>query len=253
MMGFVICNSCGGKCEEELEKCPYCGSTLLAGAEKKYMEQLRDVRERMEDLKEAPMEETKTAIRKQGKALKVGLILGVVLIALACAFLWLMNARTQLSEEEYKQQYLWKQEMYPQMDELYAAGDFEGLVQFYYEHLDDPHQVIYSWEHYNFLDVYTSLWDCTEDMKNGLSLPPASIFADEWCAKGVLAMSEQYTEAEYAALLPIIEVLEQDYQTRWNIDPEEEQLLYQMLKDNNYRYLDFDTCQEYAEKWSKEN
>ena len=71
MAEMIICSSCGGECSEELANCPYCGSTLLAGAEKKYMEQLRDVKDRMEDLDAVPLEETRSAIRKQGKVLKV--------------------------------------------------------------------------------------------------------------------------------------------------------------------------------------
>ena len=66
MAEMIICSSCGGECSEELANCPYCGSTLLAGAEKKYMEQLRDVKDRMEDLDAVPLEETRSAIRKQG-------------------------------------------------------------------------------------------------------------------------------------------------------------------------------------------
>lgn len=254
MRKIIICSSCGGECSEEMASCPYCGSTLLPGAEKKYMEQLRDVKDRMEDLEDVPLEETKTAIRKQGKALKIGVIIGAVLLVLILGSAWLLDRTLYTDEDDFKQQYLWKQTNFPLMDELYEKGDYDGLSRFYEEHMDDQNAQFYDWDHFDFLNEYMTYQDYSSRLREGKHVgSTASLFARQWRAKGDLARPERYTEAEYAALLPMIEVLEQDYQTRWNIDPEEEQLLYQELKDNDYKYLDFDTCEEYAEKWSKEN
>lgn len=254
MAEMIICSSCGGECSEELANCPYCGSTLLAGAEKKYMEKLRDVKDRMEDLDAVPLEETRSAIRKQGKVLKVGIIIGVVVMTLILGAVYLFNRMLYTDEEDYKQQYLWKQEYYPVLEELYGKNDYDGLFRFYEEHMEDPNAQFYTWEHFDFLRAYMTYVDYSEGLKEGRNVgSSASLFAQQWRAKGDLAKPERYTEAEYAALLPMLEILEQDYQTRWNIDPEEEKLLYQELENNDYYFLDFDTCEKYAKKWSKEN
>lgn len=254
MAKIIICSSCGGECPEESSNCPYCGSTLLAGAEKKYMEQLRDVKDQMEDLEEVPMEETRTAIKKQGKVLKVGILIGVVVLGLVLGATWLFDRMLYTDEKDFKQQYLWKQEYYPVMDELYAKDDYDGLFRFYEEHMEDEYAQFYTWEHFDFLRAYMNYFDYSEALKEGQNVgSAASLFAQQWRAKGDLAKPERYTETEYAALLPMLEILEQDYQTRWEIDPEEEQLLYQELENNDYYFLDFDTCEKYAKKWSKEN
>ena len=254
MAKIIICSSCGGECPEESSNCPYCGSTLLAGAEKKYMEQLRDVKDQMGDLEEVPMEETRTAIKKQGKVLKVGILIGVVVLGLVLGATWLFDRMLYTDEKDFKQQYLWKQEYYPVMDELYAKDDYDGLFRFYEEHMEDEYAQFYTWEHFDFLRAYMTYFDYSEALKEGRNVgSAASLFAQQWRAKGDLAKPERYTETEYAALLPMLEILEQDYQIRWKIDPEEEQLLYQELENNDYYFLDFDTCEKYAKKWSKEN
>lgn len=254
MAKIIICSSCGGECPEESSNCPYCGSTLLAGAEKKYMEQLRDVKDQMEDLEEVPMEETRTAIKKQGKVLKVGILIGVVVLGLVLGATWLFDRMLYTDEKDFKQQYLWKQEYYPVMDELYAKDDYDGLFRFYEEHMEDEYAQFYTWEHFDFLRAYMTYFDYSEALKEGRNVgSAASLFAQQWRAKGDLAKPERYTETEYAALLPMLEILEQDYQIRWKIDPEEEQLLYQELENNDFYFLDFDTCEKYAKKWSKEN
>ena len=254
MAKIIICSSCGGECPEESSNCPYCGSTLLAGAEKKYMEQLRDVKDQMEDLEEVPMEETRTAIKKQGKVLKVGILIGVVVLGLVLGATWLFDRMLYTDEKDFKQQYLWKQEYYPVMDELYAKDDYDGLFRFYEEHMEDEYAQFYTWEHFDFLRAYMTYFDYSEALKEGRNVgSAASLFAQQWRAKGDLAKPERYTETEYAALLPMLEILEQDYQIRWKIDPEEEQLLYQELENNDFYFLGFDTCEKYAKKWSKEN
>lgn len=254
MAKTIICISCGAECAEEAANCPYCGSTLPAGAEKKYMEQLMDVKDRLEDLDAAPLEQTKAALRSQGKVLKIGILIGVIFLVIVLGGAYLFDRALHRDEEDFKQQYLWKQEYYPVMDELYDKGDFDGLTRFFEEHMEDENAPLYSWEHYHFLSAYMTYHDYATDLKEGEYYgSAASLFAQQWRAKGDLARPDHYTEAEYAALLPMLEVLEADYQTRWNIDPAEEQLLYQELEANDYYFLHFDTCEKYAKKWSKEN
>lgn len=254
MTKMIICSSCGGECAEESANCPYCGSTLLTGAEKQYMEQLRDVKEQMEELDAAPIEETKAAIKGQGKVLKIGIILGGVLLLLVLGATYWFDRMLYRDEDDFKQQYAWKQEYYPVMDELYEQNDYDGLFRFFEEHMDDENAQFYSWEHYHFLSAYMTYRDYSDDLKAGeYRGSAASLFAQQWRAKGDLAKPEHYTKEEYAALLPMLETLEEDYQTRWNIDPQEEKLLYQELEKNDYYFLDFDTCEKYAKKWSKEN
>ena len=40
----VICNSCGGEFEDNLPKCPFCGSFHYKGAEAEDLDTLEDIR-----------------------------------------------------------------------------------------------------------------------------------------------------------------------------------------------------------------
>ena len=62
---IVVCGSCSASFEEDLGKCPYCGSTNIKGAEREYMGKLEDVRKDMGELNNVPLEELQAAVKKQ--------------------------------------------------------------------------------------------------------------------------------------------------------------------------------------------
>ena len=66
----IICSSCGAEFDNDMAKCPYCGTMNYEGAEKEYLEKLEDVREDLDDLNEVPLEETKKEFKKQGRLIR---------------------------------------------------------------------------------------------------------------------------------------------------------------------------------------
>lgn len=67
---LIVCSNCGKEFDENLEKCPSCGSTNPKGAERAYLNRLEDVREDMEELDDAPRAELERTIKKQGRLIK---------------------------------------------------------------------------------------------------------------------------------------------------------------------------------------
>ena len=124
----IICSSCGAEFDNDMAKCPYCGTMNYEGAEKEYLEKLEDVREDLDDLNEVPLEETKDELKKQGrlirKVLMVAIIIGFIL------FGWIMLSEKAYERDE-KADFLWKSENFPVMNELYEAGKYEELADFY--------------------------------------------------------------------------------------------------------------------------
>jgi len=86
-----ICESCAGKYDDMLPECPYCGSINYKGAEAEYFNQLEEVREELEDLKEVPVEETKQEFRKQGQFLGKVFLVTVIVLALLILLYFLLQ------------------------------------------------------------------------------------------------------------------------------------------------------------------
>ena len=122
MKQLIHCKSCGAEFEEDLPKCPYCGTLNYKGAEQEYLNKLENIREGMEDLQEVPEDEVKKEIKQRGKFIgKVILIIGILIIGLALLLYWINRS----PERDRKEDYLWMQENFPIMDELYEDENYE--------------------------------------------------------------------------------------------------------------------------------
>lgn len=163
MANKIICQSCGGEFEDTLAKCPYCSSMNISGAEAEYMDKLDDVREDLDDLKDAPVEETKKELRKQGRFLKKTFLgIGIVLVGLLVLWMIVMKLDSRYDRDQ-KADFLWQEQYFPMMDQLYQEGKYDELVAFFEseEAYDKP---IWNWEHYEFADAY---WVMTSLQKTG--------------------------------------------------------------------------------------
>lgn len=252
----VVCKSCGAAFDEEEIRCPYCGSTNIKGAEKEYMEKLKDVREDLEGLDLVPAEELQRIVKKQGR--RVGRVVIFVIIT-AILLLGLFYITGKSGERDYRKSYSWKSEHFPQMDELYEAGRYDELVDLvYYDFAHDKDSFVYEWEHYQFLDDYEMLRSLCRELENSSKVKFMDydlqwIFYGEWRAKGVIYHRDQYTEQEYKALLPMLEKAEADFDYRWNMSQEDYETLYSYLTDPNQGYVPYDVTDKYMKKWLKEN
>lgn len=252
---LIVCSNCGKEFDENLEKCPSCGSTNPKGAERAYLSRLEDVREDMEELDEAPRAELERTIKKQGRLIK-RVVLAVMAVTALLAVVVVLRSR--LEERDYKAQYLWKQENYPKLNALYDAGEYKELVKLYYELLGDKNSVFYEWEHYDFLETYAcclSVEDYLEEEK--MREPKESffclLFSAEWEMKGIILRKEEFTEEEYREMEPYIELSEADFGERWNMTGEDYDAFYEQLVQHGGRYINFEDCEKYIKKWMKEN
>ena len=71
------------------------------------------------------------------------------------------NSDRKLNERS-KEEYLWKQENFPKLDELYRNKDYEGLLEFADSH---DNAGLYDWDHYAFLDGLRILKYIPDDIK----------------------------------------------------------------------------------------
>ena len=140
-----ICKSCGAEIDDTMPKCPYCDTLIVKGAQKAYMDKLYDIREDMEDLKELPYDVVREEVRHQGKRIKTIIIATVVIVVLFAAYIVWQN---QLYERDHTADYIWEQENFPIMTEMYENGEYDVLESYFYDAMMDDKSV-WNWDYYD--------------------------------------------------------------------------------------------------------
>lgn len=251
---IVLCGSCGGDFDDTLPKCPYCGSTNIKGAELEYMETLENVRGDMGNLDKAPLKELWNAVKKQGRFIKKSIIVIVVIAAAAALVVFLLNRE---DKKDYKEEYLWQQEYFPQLSRLYDNGDYDAMVELATQAIDEnPSAAFWTWEHFNFYDAYVSanlcktllpLWD--EECLTGDEY--SLLFYSEWNLVCVEELNRtKYTENELEVLAPYIELAREALTSDWGMTDEEYQEFLRLAEENHH-YVPSSSCEKYVKQWMK--
>ncbi|MCM1026216.1 MAG: hypothetical protein NC432_07255 [Roseburia sp.] len=247
----IVCESCGGRFDRDLAKCPYCGSINIEGAEKEYMKKLEDVRGELEDLDELPKEKLREAAKKQGRRLRIILAAAAVIFAAATAVLCYIN---RPGDRDYKAEYLWQQEHYPQLDALYESGEYDRMLELTAELLEEENAILFEWKHYEFLRDY-EIAKSTAEYFEAEELSDYSLqilFGCEWRLLGIALRRESYTEREYSALSPYVELATADLGTRWKLTEEEYADFYSELAASGNQYVPFEKIEAFIRKWRRE-
>lgn len=247
---MIECASCGAHFDEMIPKCPYCGSMSIKGAEAEYMEKLEDVRSDMEDLTSVPMQETKKEWKKQIKFIwiVVGIIVGLLLILAVIEFL----SGYQSKKRDAQADYVWQQENFPILNELYEQGKYKEMVEMY-DNAYEEDRPIHNWEHWEFCSAMVLLLDIEET----LAREQAGEELTRWDYEDLLYMgfrvddyeeSTAYSEEEKEILAPYIAMVREDFKTRWQLT-EEELAQFQKKAEKNYGYVSYDMVADYIEDW----
>lgn len=255
MADKIICTSCGGEFEDNLPKCPFCGSMNLSGAEAEYMDKLDDVREDMEELEDTPIEETRKEIRKQGRFLKkTFLVIAVILVGLIV--IWGIHEKLYSRyDRDAKADYLWQKENFPMMDQLYQERKYDELVEFLNSDaaIDKP---VWEWEHYEMIETYGATKDLQyyferEQQRDFERQDYVSILCDELRIIGFLYYSDESDE-DKEVLAAYAEPYLRDYEERWDMTQEEKDGFDSMLREyrGTYSYAE---CKKFVKQWYKEH
>lgn len=251
---IVLCGSCGGELDDTCPKCPYCGSTNIKGAELEYMRTLESVRGDMGELDNVPLKELRKAVKKQGHFLKISILVIVVIAAAAALAVFLLNRE---DKKDYKEEYLWQQEYFPRLSQLYDNGDYDAMIELATQAMDEnPSASFWTWEHFNFYDAYVSanlcktlipLWGEEYLSGNEYSL----LLYSEW---NLVCLEEydqaKYTEKELEVLAPYIELAREALASDWGMTDEEYQEFLQLAEENHH-FVPSSSCEEYVKQWLK--
>lgn len=247
-MEKIKCNSCGAEYDDTLSSCPYCGTINYKGAENKYMGTLDDIKENLDDLEKVPSDEMKKEIKHQGKFLAILIIILIIIsliLAGLCYFVYKDTNHASTSD------YVWQQTNYPKMDELYNAGKYDELVNFYYEAIDDDKD-IWNYDHYEFISFYSYINDIAL-VKNIIETeePDKYDYEDllhdslylEWID---LRKDSFSSDDEITVLKNLYKPYDGYYQQIFNLTEDEKlDLKNQFIKNG---YLDYSTLEKYTYK-----
>ena len=160
---MLRCPNCGALYEEGLLHCPYCRSVDDYQDESEYLEDLDELKEKLEDIPEVTMREQERALRREAagdvKRVLLRVIMAACIILLIGATFTFYDRVIMGNSEagrarKQREEYLWKQENFPRLDELYEKKDFQGLLEFA---RGEENIGIFDWEHYPLIEALSDM------------------------------------------------------------------------------------------------
>lgn len=261
---MVRCPYCGAEYKEGLLHCPYCGAVDDHQDESEFLEDLDELKDKLEDLPEDAVRQTKElqtqeAIRDLRRIFRrVGIIFAVLALLVGGSVFYdnVIAGNSEANQnKEHQERYLWKQQNYPKLDEMYEKGDYEGLLEFYYS---ETNGWFYDWEHYDLLQGLHLLWAVREGI-------PYADQAEELYGKD----SDRVLSEQAALLSEELQLLYFDKQARNKEDietirglsseaiadlearfafTEDEQKSIQETINKNYGYISIRECEDFLKK-----
>ena len=252
---MVRCPNCGAQYEEGLLYCPYCRSVDDYQDESEYLEDLDEIKDQLEDMPENVLRDqtkaqTAEAARDIGRIFRrIGIAVAVILL-LAGVFTFFDKVVAGNSEagrsEKQKQEYLWKQENFPKLDEMYEKGDYDGILELA-RSSDNPG--LYDWKHYPLVDglqileyIPTQIRSLEEMEQAGNTGKASYLDQQTSLLRDELMLLyfdyRQAEEADVAIIREKAEVYIEDLQTRFALTQEEQEHFRELArKDRGYIYL----------------
>ena len=262
---MLHCPHCGAEYEEGLLRCPYCLSVDDHQDESEFLEDLDEIRDKMEDLPEdavrqANIIQTKEAVSDFGRILKrIGIVFGVILLLIGAGALcerMLSGGGGAGSKQKDKEKYLWMQENIPLLDEMYEKGDYEGLLEAY---RSDGDAWFYEWEHYDLLQGLSLIdnvknydirfLEDAEEMKGADSKLALDNRADLLSHElQLLYFDKQASNArDIETIRGLSADILEDLDTRFALSEDEKAHFDKIAKDN-FGYITINDCREFLEK-----
>ena len=255
---MVHCPHCGAEYEEGLLHCPYCKSVDDYQDESEYLEDLDALRDKLEDIPEETIRQqgrlqTRQAVKDFRKILMILFLAAAAIGSLVLVQTVLSGSTRGQMDKRNQEKYLWKQENYPILDEMYEKEDYEGLL----EKLRDHDNIgIYDWEHYDLLTALEKIdmiekYDLQfaqeavekhgEDSEEALR-EQATLFSDELQLRYLSLHAKETEDRERIARLSEKHI--KDLTERFKLTEEELGELDKRMVQN-YGYLTGRECREY--------
>jgi len=256
MKKMTICAGCGARFEADSPKCPYCNAIYEPAAEKKYMQDLNKLKE---DMSELPGDAEKRYKREMLGGWKRVLVIFLIVAAFFAAaggiyYLYKSHMEAGYSYDP-KAQLLWERKYYPQFDELYAAGDYDGIVEILDRTYEEEGYSIGNWEHGAFImdyQAYMLFMDRVDDItdKEKANKKTAQYMVGEAMLFVFFRDETDYTEDEWKQVQGWRADIEKVLYGEMKFTEEEARELYEKINKNGY--ISYSKCDKYTAKiWKR--
>lgn len=256
----IICPNCGAAIGESDPACPFCGYINISGAEEKFMKDMKKTEEELSQIPQMQKVHLKNNISRNGKIILRTVLISVCILIVFLGIHFLIDAIYYGSDDEVdvKAEMLWEEENYPLLDEMYAAGDYEGIIEFMekiYAENEKEHtnHNIFNWEHIDFIRIYER-WQTSKEiiewMDQGNEI-------ERYQAQNLLYDCMWFHYRQYEKFMILSEeekVMVEEYRVwyedvfynRLKFTEEEADKLYQKAKDQ-YDSIESKACFDYAD------
>ncbi len=157
-MKKITCKNCGAVFNDDLEKCPYCGTMNKKGAYRNFRQKVSAVIDQMLGLKG----ETHRSI---SKGIFLSLIRSLIIVAVVILAAYLFSRTMNVNyynDKEYDEQALkqivWIDENLDKLNEAYENEDFDTIEKLYYENTSAVSQWTY-FPIYSLKDEYKNIME----------------------------------------------------------------------------------------------
>ncbi len=257
---YIKCPNCGAESDEKNSRCPYCGYINEKGAEKKYMDNLYEVRKNLDGLDEEAASGYKEGYRKTLTIVIVTLIILIVLTAVIFILYGMFRIRTYRNDldsgNEVLEDMAWRQEAYKRFDELYEAGKYDELCETVFDACENGYSV-YTYEHNDFIELYNDHLRTERELeaveKKGEWDDYAAGTVFYYCCcyyysdTGQADMFRGLSGEDIENLKPVTEEMKDILNNRLMFSDEEMENLADKLI-SSYGYLDYEKCVTLAKK-----
>lgn len=131
---MIICPNCGAKIEDDITKCPYCGYINKEGAEKKYKEDLDQIRENIEETKKEPAKALAKGVKKGTKVI-ITTVLVIIVIAVIFALELLREMKDKpndfLSSKDQVYASAYRETAGKELAQAYEDEDIEKMAEIF--------------------------------------------------------------------------------------------------------------------------
>lgn len=194
---MITCKECGADFDEYLSECPFCGALNYTGAEEQYLEHLEDIQDDLSDMADASAGDYHASLKRSARIMLTTFCCLILAAGLFAGIFFLIRSRTDSadSSEMQKAQLLWRNRYLDTLDEMYASGNYDGIVTFLDEHAGDEGYSPYSWEHLDFIEIYISYQTFLAEREN---LDQTDLDAMTWCLYDAASVDYAATQDFYS-------------------------------------------------------
>ncbi len=236
----IVCDSCGAEFDANLPACPYCGTVYEIPAERAYQRKLQGMRRDLSNMQSVSKESVHGAAGNLFRWLGRLGILAVIIIGIAIAST-AISRKNDLREQETE--YIWRMENEPTLEEYYKNGQYEEMVDFYWNALDEGH-TLYNWKRGPFVSTLADLFMAEETLRAEADGAKIYSFEMESLVRFEIESygfpyCKDYSEEDIAFLNERCAPLQADLVQRIDISQEElDDLVADMKRNNGHLYYE---------------